>query len=441
MSYIYCFVTLFTEGCAHFLEHMVFMGSEKYPDENYYDSFITSHGGSCNAFTEGEYTTYHFDVSTKHFAEALDIFSHCFVHPLLAPGALSREIKAIESEFNIAKTSDSSRMTQLFCHCADPRHNLIRKFSWGNFKSLDVIPRSRNIDIRALLWDFYSLHYQPHNMKVVLISQHSIEDLEVMLMTSGFSLSWGLKDSKEPSLKATAGLQDSAVEESSMARKRRRGKKQDEEVDHAAVSASNNEKEVAIVKVDGKISQKRGGNQKRDRLLDTSPMVFLQSLDACLECCRDIAPITSNHMSLLTRIVPVKNTHQLSITWQLMPSHMTDYRRKVVGYISHLLGHEASGSLLSALKAHSLASDVSAGVDESDNFSENSMFSLFVITVTLTTHGLAHWMYVVDWVYAYLGMLRSSGPEKWVFDELQRTADIKFRKYGISIVLIYILVA
>eukprot|EP01035_Chromulina_nebulosa_P018086 gene18086-23734_t len=41
-------------GLAHFLEHMVFMGSTKYPDENYYDSFVSSHNGSCNAMTEGE---------------------------------------------------------------------------------------------------------------------------------------------------------------------------------------------------------------------------------------------------------------------------------------------------------------------------------------------------------------------------------------------------
>ena len=42
------------EGIAHFLEHMLFMGSERYPDENEYDSYVTSHGGSCNAMTEGK---------------------------------------------------------------------------------------------------------------------------------------------------------------------------------------------------------------------------------------------------------------------------------------------------------------------------------------------------------------------------------------------------
>ena len=34
---------------------MLFMGSSKYPDENAYDSYVSSHGGSCNAMTEGMY--------------------------------------------------------------------------------------------------------------------------------------------------------------------------------------------------------------------------------------------------------------------------------------------------------------------------------------------------------------------------------------------------
>lgn len=54
------------QGLAHYLEHMLFMGSTKYPDENEYDSFISASGGSTNAFTECEYTLYHFDVLPQH---------------------------------------------------------------------------------------------------------------------------------------------------------------------------------------------------------------------------------------------------------------------------------------------------------------------------------------------------------------------------------------
>ena len=40
------------QGMAHFLEHMLFMGTEKYPVENAYDSFLSKYGGDNNAFTE-----------------------------------------------------------------------------------------------------------------------------------------------------------------------------------------------------------------------------------------------------------------------------------------------------------------------------------------------------------------------------------------------------
>ena len=44
------------QGMAHFLEHLLFMGSKKYPEENAYDKFMSTHGGSDNAFTELEHT-------------------------------------------------------------------------------------------------------------------------------------------------------------------------------------------------------------------------------------------------------------------------------------------------------------------------------------------------------------------------------------------------
>lgn len=40
------------QGLSHYLEHMLFMGSEKFPDENDYDSFLALHGGASNAYTD-----------------------------------------------------------------------------------------------------------------------------------------------------------------------------------------------------------------------------------------------------------------------------------------------------------------------------------------------------------------------------------------------------
>lgn len=40
------------QGLSHYLEHMLFMGSQKFPDENEYDAYLTNNGGSANAYTE-----------------------------------------------------------------------------------------------------------------------------------------------------------------------------------------------------------------------------------------------------------------------------------------------------------------------------------------------------------------------------------------------------
>jgi len=70
-------------GTAHFLEHMLFMGSEKYPKINDYKEYISSHGGACNASTSATNTTYHFEVSCPAFEGALDRLSQFFLKPLL----------------------------------------------------------------------------------------------------------------------------------------------------------------------------------------------------------------------------------------------------------------------------------------------------------------------------------------------------------------------
>ena len=62
-------------GLAHFLEHMLFMGTEKYPDEGDYGNFLKSHGGVYNAYTASELTNYFFQVDSAYFLDTLDRYS------------------------------------------------------------------------------------------------------------------------------------------------------------------------------------------------------------------------------------------------------------------------------------------------------------------------------------------------------------------------------
>jgi insulysin len=62
-------------GLAHFLEHMLFLGTEKYPDSAEYRDYLTKNGGNSNAYTAELETNYHFEVSHEGLLGALDRFS------------------------------------------------------------------------------------------------------------------------------------------------------------------------------------------------------------------------------------------------------------------------------------------------------------------------------------------------------------------------------
>ncbi|RAL51842.1 hypothetical protein DM860_010560 [Cuscuta australis] len=100
------------EGLAHFLEHMLFFASEKYPLESSYSNYISEHGGSTNAFTSSEHTNFYFDVNNDGFEEALDRFAQFFINPLMSADATTREIKAVDSENQNNLLSDVHRIYQ-----------------------------------------------------------------------------------------------------------------------------------------------------------------------------------------------------------------------------------------------------------------------------------------------------------------------------------------
>ena len=79
-------------GLAHFLEHMLFIGTEKYPQVDSFQQYITANGGSSNAYTALDHTNYFFDIKNSALAEGLDRFGHFFIDPLLSPEYVEREI-------------------------------------------------------------------------------------------------------------------------------------------------------------------------------------------------------------------------------------------------------------------------------------------------------------------------------------------------------------
>ncbi|XP_068647426.1 insulin-degrading enzyme-like 1, peroxisomal [Aristolochia californica] len=168
------------EGLAHFLEHMLFYASEKYPIEDSYSKYITEHGGSTNAFTSSEHTNYYFDVNADCFSEALDRFAQFFIKPLMSPDATLREIKAVDSENQKNLLSDAWRMSQLHKHLCATGHPY-HKFSTGNWDTLEVGPKARGLDTRQELIKFYEENYSANLMHLVVYGKDGLDDIQSLV--------------------------------------------------------------------------------------------------------------------------------------------------------------------------------------------------------------------------------------------------------------------
>lgn len=160
-------------GLAHFLEHMLFLGTSKYPIENHYKSYLKTHGGQCNAFTASEDTNFYFKVASESFLPALDIFSQFFISPLFNADAVARELKAVDSEYNKNLLDDNWRFYQIL---KDSMNSPYNHFGLGCSKTLGIE------GIREKVIEFYEKHYSSNVMSLVLYGQEKIETLEQWAM-------------------------------------------------------------------------------------------------------------------------------------------------------------------------------------------------------------------------------------------------------------------
>lgn len=155
------------QGLAHYLEHMLFLGTKKYPEVDSYNKFLDEHSGASNAYTSGRITNYFFQVSHAGFREALDRFSQFFKAPLFDKTYAAREVKAVNNEHEKNKLSDGWRGRFVQNLISEPGHPL-RKFGTGNS---DTLAGNNAEALNGIYKEFYSAA----NMKLAMISSMPME--------------------------------------------------------------------------------------------------------------------------------------------------------------------------------------------------------------------------------------------------------------------------
>lgn len=157
-------------GLAHYLEHMLFLGTKKFPEAGTYKKYLTENSGGSNAYTGGAVTNYFFQVSHDGFQGALDRFSDFFKAPLFDKTFAEREVNAVNSEHDKNILSDGWRANYVSSQVAEKGHP-IRSFGTGNKDTLAG-------DNRPALLEFYKKYYSAPNMKLAMISSLSLESQE-----------------------------------------------------------------------------------------------------------------------------------------------------------------------------------------------------------------------------------------------------------------------
>ena len=164
------------EGLAHFLEHMLFLGSERYPVAGEYQHFISHHGGSHNAWTGTEHSSFYFDIDDAFYAEALSRFADMFIQPLFSSDYVEKERHAIEAEFSLKLKDDGRRIYQVHKESINPAHPFA-KFSVGNLSTLaDTAAGS----LQQALKTFFEQQYSASRMTLTLVSARPLAELAAL---------------------------------------------------------------------------------------------------------------------------------------------------------------------------------------------------------------------------------------------------------------------
>ena len=157
------------KGMAHFLEHMLFNGSEKYPYGEI-ERIIESLGGNINAGTSKDFTYYHVEIASPYWKTALEVLYQLTMRPVLSEEMIEKEKPIVIEELRRGKDNPSTVLWETFEKTA-------YKVSPYRFP---IIGFEETISkfTREKVLEFYRNFYQPRNMAIVVVGKVDPKEVE-----------------------------------------------------------------------------------------------------------------------------------------------------------------------------------------------------------------------------------------------------------------------
>ncbi len=163
-------------GSSHFLEHLLFKGSETRHAQEIAEA-VESCGGDMNAFTGQEITAYYVRVPDRHLDLALDILSDIVWSPALRPDEIESERQVILEEIKMRDDTPDDLVHDVFAGALFPEHPLGREIS-GSQETISAVTRDQ-------IAEYHAAHYRPSNVVVAVAGNidhdHVVERLRTAL--------------------------------------------------------------------------------------------------------------------------------------------------------------------------------------------------------------------------------------------------------------------
>ncbi|MVV51121.1 pyrroloquinoline quinone biosynthesis protein PqqF [Pseudomonas sp. PB120] len=173
-------------GLAHFLEHLLFLGTERFPTAQALMAYVQGHGGQVNARTNERTTDFFFELPVQAFSGGLERLSDMLAHPCMNPDDQQREREVLHAECVAWSQDPTAQQQQALFEGLSPAHPL-RGFHAGNRDSLPV-PQP---EFQQALMDFYQRFYRTGQMTLSLAGPQSLDELQALAEHFGAAIPAG----------------------------------------------------------------------------------------------------------------------------------------------------------------------------------------------------------------------------------------------------------
>ena len=163
-------------GCSHFLEHLLFKGSERLTAQDIARAFDAV-GARSNAFTSKEYTCFWAQLRDDDLAMGMDLLAEMLLRPAFRPEDIESEANVVLEEINMNEDDP-----------ADVAHDQFARALWGDHAlALPVLGTRESISgmSRDVIAAYWARRYQPHSV-VVAAAGHAEHEAVVELAERHF---------------------------------------------------------------------------------------------------------------------------------------------------------------------------------------------------------------------------------------------------------------